>query len=348
MEHPALSERYREVLKAVIQDYIATAEPVGSRTISRKYGFSMSPATIRNVTADLEEMGYLAQPHTSAGRVPTDRGYRFYVDTLMEPRQLTRAEAQRIEQRFAPSSGEVEALIREAGRVLSMFSHYVAVALAPKLEAKTLRRVEFIPLHKERILAVLVADPGLVQHRVLTLDEVIAPEELEAITRYLNALLGGMTLAQIRDYLVAKMAEEKALYDRMMERALRVGVQAFQEEERPEDVYVGGAANIAREPEFADVGKMQAIFSAFEEKSKLVKILNACLTPQQTTIIIGSEGPVRELQDLSLIASPYRSGGGVLGVLGVVGPTRMPYARVVSLVDYTAKVVSRFLSGPEA
>lgn len=338
-----LSERYREILKAVIQDYIRDAEPVGSRTVSRKHRFHLSPATIRNIMADLEDMGYLAQPHTSAGRIPTDRGYRLYVDSLMEPQRLSRADAQRIEQRVMDSRGELEELMRETSKLLSALTPYVGIVLAPRFAEHTFGRVEFVHLHGERILVVLVAESGLVSHKVVGIDEVLEQEELNRIARVLNDLLGGLTLRQVRSYLGTKMAEEKALYDRLLARALKLGAAALEAEPEGE-VYVGGAANIVNQPEFADVEKMRAMFAAFEEQSKLVKILDACLTGDEFKIIIGSEGAVRELQGLSVIASPYRRGDQVLGAIGVLGPTRMHYARMVPLVEHTARLISRLLT----
>jgi heat-inducible transcriptional repressor len=338
-----LSVRQQQVMRAIVVDYIRTAEPVGSRTISRKYGFSVSPATIRTIMADLEEMGYVAQPHTSAGRVPTDRGYRLYVDTLMDRPRLSRAEVQRIEQRVGPSTGEVEVILREAGRLLSALSPYVAVVMAPRLHEGKFRRVEFVSIARDRVLVILLADTGMVHHKVIAVDEILPHEELDRMSRYLTDLLQGRSLREVRDLLVAQMAEEKAQYDRMLARALHLGVKAL-EGEAEVDVYVAGAAHIADQPEFADVGKMKALFTAFEEKSKLVKILNDCLTGEDFKIFIGSEVPVGDIQGLSVIASPYRRGDRALGVLGVLGPTRMDYGRALALVETTAKLLSRALT----
>jgi heat-inducible transcriptional repressor len=338
-----LNARHQGVLRAIVLDYIRTAEPVGSRTISRKYGFSLSPATIRTTMADLEELGYVAQPHTSAGRIPTDRGYRLYVDTLMERPQLSRAEVLRIEQRVGPSTGEMEEILRETGRLLSALSPYVAVVLAPRLHDSQFRRVEFVSLERDQVLVILLADTDLVHHKVVTVDDAMAQDELDRIARYLTDLLHGHSLREVRDLLVAQMAEEKAQYDRMLARALRFGAKALEAETEAE-VYVAGAAHIADQPEFADIAKMKALFSAFEEKSRLVRILNDCLTDDEFKIFIGSEIPLREIQGLSVIASPYRRGNRVLGVLGVLGPTRMDYGRALALVETTARLLSRALT----
>jgi heat-inducible transcriptional repressor len=339
------TERHREVLRAIIRDYIATAEPVGSRAVSRRYAFNLSPATIRNIMADLEETGYLTQPHTSAGRVPTDQAYRYFVDSLIARRPLSRAEASRIEDRVRPVAGEVEELLRETSRALSLLSHHMGVVLAPRLEQTTFRGVECVPLAGSRVLVVLVAESGLVQHRVIPLDEAVGQDELDRISRLLTDMVSGLTLPQARELLVARMREEKALYDRLLQQALTLAHKTFEAEAGAEaEVYIGGAANIMREPEFADVEKMKGIFAAFEEKSKLVKILDACLAAEAVTVIIGKEHQIREMRGFSLVTSPYRRGDRALGTLGVIGPTRMEYARVISLVDYTARLISRLLS----
>jgi heat-inducible transcriptional repressor len=338
-----LNARHQGVLRAIVLDYIRTAEPVGSRTISRRYGFSLSPATIRTTMADLEELGYVAQPHISAGRIPTDRGYRFYVDTLMDRPQLSQAEVRRIELQVGPSVGEVEEMLREAGKLLSALSPYVSVVLAPRLHDSQFRRVELVSLARDQVLVILLADTDLLHHKVIAVDEGMTQEELDRIARYLTDLLQGRTLRAVRDHLVAQMAEEKAQYDRMLSRALRVGAKALEAE--PEgDLYVAGAAHLADQPEFADIAKMKALFAAFEEKSRLVIILNNCLTGEDFKIFIGSEISVSDIHGLSVIAAPYRRQGRVLGVLGVLGPTRMDYGRALALVETTAKLLSRALT----
>jgi heat-inducible transcriptional repressor len=293
--------------------------------------------------ADLEDLGYVAQPHTSAGRIPTDRGYRFYVDALMDRPQLSQAEVQRIVQRVVPSAGEVEGMLREAGKLLSALSSYVAVVLAPRLQESHFHRVELVSLARDRVLVILMGDAGQVHHKVVGVDEAMTQGELDRIAKYLTDLLQGNSLQEVRDLLLQQMAEEKAQYDRMLARALRLGAKALEAE--PEaDVYVAGAAHIADQPEFADVAKMKFLFAAFEEKSKLVKILNECLTGEDFKIFIGSEIPVREIQGLSVIAAPYRRGDRLLGVLGVLGPTRMDYGRALALVETTARLLSRALT----
>lgn len=338
-----LTERQQEVLRAVIQDHIASAEPVGSRSVARQFGFRLSPATIRNVMADLVELGYLLQTHTSSGRVPTDLAYRFYVDSLMDRRPLTRAEESMIERRFRPVRGEIEDLMWEATKLLSGLSRSVGVVLAPRVDQLSVKRVEFVHLSAQRVLVILITTSGQVHHKVVVLDDVIPQEELTKIARLLNALVEGISLPRVRQLLVKKMAEEKAMYDELLRRALTLGQKSFAGDMEGE-VYIGGTANIMEQPEFADIEKMRSIFAAFEEKSKVVKILDQCLDQEGLTIIIGSENVVRELQGLSLVTAPYWCGEHLLGTLGVFGPTRMEYSKIIPLVDFTARLVSKTLA----
>lgn len=342
MQGQELSARQRQILKAVIHDYITSGEPVGSRSIVRRHLYHLSAATIRNVMADLEEIGYLSQPHTSAGRIPTDQGYRFYVDSLMQRPRLSKGEEIRIEKEIRPTWGQAEELMHETSRILSNLSRYTAVVLAPKLTQNTWRRIDFVHLSRERIMVVLVADSGLVQQKVVALDEVIEQPELDRISRYLSTALGGVTLREARDRIVARMAEERDEFNQLMQRALELSNKTLEGEEG--QLYIGGAANIAHQPEFADVKKMKGIFQAFEEKSKLVKILDQCLTQGGVKVIIGRESEIREMRELSLIASPYKSGDHVLGVLGIVGPKRIAYDRMMALVDFTATLLSKILT----
>ncbi len=319
------------------------AEPIGSRSLSRRYGFQLSPASIRNTMADLEEAGLLSQPHTSAGRVPTDLGYRLYVDSLMEPEGVPPAEAQRIREGIAGRRAEAEEALRETSRVLAMLTHYTCLVLAPRLEQETFRRIEFVDVGRDRLLAVFVSSAGLVHQRVVGLDEPVSAEELGRISRYLNEALEGKTLSALRAFVLSRMAEEKTLYDRLLARALSLAQKALEGEEA--EVFLDGAAHFASQPEFADVAKMRALFAAFEEKSKLVRILDACLRNAEVTVVIGSEAQVPGLAGVSMIASPYRAGGAIVGAVGLLGPTRMPYARMIPLVAYTAQAVSQALSG---
>jgi heat-inducible transcriptional repressor len=256
--------------------------------------------------------------------------------------KLSKVDESRIEKGIRPSWGQAEELMQGTSRILSDLSHYAAVVLAPKLTQNTWRRIDFVHLNRERILVVLVADSGLVQQKVIVIDEVIEQTELDRISRYLSTLLGGVTLHQVRNRIVARMAEERDEFNQLMRRALELSNKTMEGEGG--EVYIGGAANIAHQPEFADVKKMKEMFQAFEEKSRLVKILDQFLAPGGVRVLIGGESEIRELRELSLIASPYKSGDHVLGVLGIVGPKRMAYERMVALVDFTARLMSKILT----
>ncbi len=297
--------------------------------------------------SDLEELGYVAQPHTSAGRIPTDKGYRAFVDALMERSPLTQQEVERIEQQIVPSTADPGDLLKETGKLLADLSPYIAVTLAARFQSTYFQRVELVSLGRDRVLVILLADSGLVHHKAVALREPMSQEDLDRGARFLTNLMRGKTVTEVRDLLIAQMAEEKAQYDRMLAEAMRLGAQAL-EGEADAEVAVSGAAHMADQPEFADVAKMKALFATFEEKSNLVQILNECLSGEGCRIFIGRELFFSEIQDLSLIASPYRRKEQVLGVVGVMGPTRMDYGRALALVETTAALLSRTLTDQAA
>ena len=341
MKEEELNPRSRQILEAIIEDYIVTADPIGSRSITRRHGLSLSPATVRNVMADLEEMGFLASPHTSAGRVPTDRAYRLYVDSLLAVRRVAREEREEIRKRCSLAGRDIGEVLKETSRLLSSISHYTGIVMAPSFAANVFRQMEFVKLGGRRLLAILVSESGLVQNRIIEADEEFAGEELVRMANYLNALLGGLAIGQVKQKLVDEMETAKAQYDQLMARALKLSQETFTSD--GSEMFIEGQANIMEQPEFADVAKMREIFRAFEEKSQLVGLLDRCLQAPGVHVFIGSESHLRPMSGLSLITSTYVSGKNTLGVLGVIGPTRMGYAKVIPIVDYTAKLVSRLL-----
>lgn len=336
-----LNERSKQILEAIIEDYIITAEPVGSRTITRRHPFALSPATVRNVMSDLEEMGFLASPHTSAGRVPTDKAYRFYVDSLLAVRQVSRSERDEIRRRCRINGRDIGSVLRDTSKMLSYISHYMGVVVAPRFTAAVLRQIEFVQLSGRRILVILVAQTGTVQNKIIESDEDISAEDLNRMTNYLNGLLQGLTIAQIKSRIVEEMENEKTRYDRLMAKALALSQQTVGDADS--EIFLEGRVNIMDVPEFADIGRMKEIFRAFEEKNQLVNLLNRCMDADGINIFIGSESRVSQMSDISLITSTYRTGRNSIGVLGVIGPTRMGYAKVIPIVDYTARLVSRLL-----
>lgn len=341
-----LNDRSRRILEAIIEDYIISAEPVGSRAVTRRHQMAISPATVRNVMADLEEMGYIASPHTSAGRVPTEKGYRFYVDSLLQVRQLNREEQLRIERHYRRHGQRVEELLQEAGKALSAMSSYTGIVMAPRFTSTIFRHIEFVRLSQGRLLVVFVTQSGLVQNKLVENSEDQSQAELDQISNYLNRVLGGLTMQQVKARIIEEMAQEKALYDQLLQRALRLSEAALRDE--PGDqLYIEGTANILDQPEFADVEKMRRLFRAFEQKSQLVELLDLSQQAQGVQIFIGSESEYREIEGCSLITASYSNSRGTLGTLGVIGPSRMPYSMVIPIVDYTARLVSQLLESEE-
>lgn len=338
-----LSQRARLVLSAVIANYITTAEPVGSRTISKLTGMSVSPATIRNVMADLEEMGYLAQPHVSAGRVPTSQGLRFYVDSILEVRELDQQAKALINQALHERpSLDLREVLQAASRSLSFLSQQAAVVAAPLPEQEVFRHMEFALLQPGVILVVLVTKSGGVQNRIIEAEGDLTQDDLDKFTRYLNELLADLTLNEVKERVAREMAREKVRFDRVLSRALRLGQKALPGGGLG-DVYLEGRTNLMGAPEFADVARLRLIFRAFEEKSTLLRLLEKSLAAQGVQIFIGAESDLAGLEGLTAVTAAYGGERAPLGALGVIGPTRMDYSKVIPIVDYTAQLVSRIL-----
>jgi len=336
------SERMRQVLQIIIEDYIVAGEPVGSKTVSMESALHLSPASIRNIMVDLEEIGLVYQPHISAGRVPTEKGFRFYVDFILNVHELDERERQLIRSRVTSLQAETAGLFREASRILSSVSHHLGVVWAPRMELAVLQHIEFVKLKRHLILALLVNTSGIVQNRVIEAKEDYSQSELDSFSEYLNSFLSGLTLRQVREKILEQMRLEKIAYDRLFDQALKLSQKAFSSVEDA-DVFIDGRTNILEEPEFSDVSSMRDLFRAFEEKATMIRLLDKCLEPQGVKIAIGSESQIREMETCSLITSTYSLGGKVLGALGVIGPRRMNYSRVIPLVDYTAKLVTEIL-----
>ncbi len=339
-----LNERSRNILKAVVVSYIQKALPIGSQTITKSFSFGLSPATIRNIMAELEDLGYLSQPHTSAGRIPTPKGYRLYVDELMEEDRPRLFNEEFLKENYLGTKREdPHALLLETTRMLSLLSHYAGVVLAPKISETRLDRLEFILLRKGHILVLQVSKDGLVQHRMIDADPELTQKDLSRVSAFLNEKFGGLNLDEIRLRLLQEMRAEKDQYDRLLQKAMELGRKAL-EAQPEEELYVVGTSNILNLPEFTEnLEKMKALFKTFEEKAVILKLLNNSINTEGVQIFIGSENRMPGIEDCSLVVSSYRSGDRVIGTLGVIGPTRMQYARVIPLVDHTAKLLSRLL-----
>ncbi|HKK01410.1 MAG TPA: heat-inducible transcriptional repressor HrcA [Desulfuromonadales bacterium] len=337
-----LNERSRKILEAIIEDYIDSAEPVGSRSVTRRHQMALSPATVRNVMADLEEMGFISAPHTSAGRIPTEKGYRFYVDSLLQVRPLSRQEKLRIAQQYRHKGRRIEDLLQEAGKVLSSISSYTGIVMAPRFTTTLFRHIEFLRLSQGRLLVVFVSESGLVQNKIIETDEALNPSELEQINNYLNETLSGLTIQEVKERIVKEMAEDRALYNRLLNKALRLSREALNDEIGAQ-IFIEGAANILEQPEFADVERMKRLFRTFEQKGLLIELLDKSQLVDGMQIFIGSQTEYSAIEGCSLITSTYSGRRGTLGTLGVIGPSRMPYSMVIPIVDYTARLVSQVL-----
>ncbi|HEX5042028.1 MAG TPA: heat-inducible transcriptional repressor HrcA [Candidatus Polarisedimenticolaceae bacterium] len=334
-----LGAREREVLRSVIRAHIVTGAPVGSKTLSLGTGMDLSPATIRNVMAELEERGLLVQPHPSAGRVPTDTAYRLYVDHWMGAPRVVPAQAQAIDEALR-TRRDVAELLEEASRQLSRLSHHVGVVLAPELRRIVVEHLEFVRLDPHRVVAVLVDRTGVVHNRIVEDADTASQEDLDRLGRWLTDQFAGLTLQQMREELLRRVTEERA--------GLTLARKAVEPagEEREGELFVEGMANLLDEPAFADLDRMRAVLKTLEEKSRLVDLLGRVLEGEGVQVVIGSENPLPGLAECSLVTSTYGAGDRILGTVGVVGPTRMEYARTVALVDHLAKVLTRLLSSP--
>ena len=340
-----LSGRMRRVLESVIEGYTLSAEPVSSRTISTKSNLNLSPATIRNLMSDLEALGLLYQPYTSAGRIPTEKGFRFYVDSILDIHELSDKERDEIRSRYSNFQIEGADLFRETSRILSSSSHYLGVVWAPRMGLVVLQHIEYVKLRRHLVLAILVSTTGLVQNRIIEVEEDFPQSELDHLSDYLNSLLTGLTLYQVREKLIEQMRVEKNVYNRLLEQTLKLGEKPFCSNDET-DVFIEGRTNILNEPEFNNISIMADLFRAFEKKATMVRLLDKCMEPKGVQIAIGSESQVQEMETCSLVTSTYSCSGEVLGALGVIGPRRMNYSKVIPLVDYTARLLTEILEMP--
>ena len=337
----ALSERGQVILKELIERYIRDGQPVGSRSLART--FDLSPASIRNVMADLEELGYLASPHTSAGRVPTEQGYRFFVDTLLTVDPLEdRAETQVRNRLIRPE--DTTALLASASATLSDLTNLAGIVSVPRQEHAALRRIEFLGLSGRKVLVILVVNNTEVHNRIIQTDRDYSPAELEQASNFLTERLGGKDLAAIRNQLIAEMRIDRESIDRMMALALDMAERALEPEDMGEDFVLSGQTNLMDVTELADVEHLRKLFDAFQEKQAILHLLDRCIYAQGVQIFIGHESRTSGLDGMSVVTAPYESGGHIVGVLGVIGPTRMAYNRVIPIVDLTARLLGSALN----
>jgi heat-inducible transcriptional repressor len=342
---PFLDNRAQHLLKVLVRRYIREGQPVGSRTLSRDSGLDLSPATIRNVMADLEDLGLVRAPHTSAGRVPTVGGFRFFVDSLLRTEPLEAAEVERLRLGLN-AERDVDDLMRSTSSLLSEVTHLAGVVTLPRPEQLRLRHVEFLPLSGRRVLVILVVNDREVQNRVIQTGRRYSASELQQAANYMNVTFGGKELREARETVLGEMQAARESVNRMMQAAVEMADKAFMARERGDDYVLAGQTNLMEFAELRDVEKMRHLFEAFNEKRRILHLLDKALHAEGIQIFIGDESGYEVLGELSVVTAPYAVNGRVVGVLGVIGPTRMAYERVIPIVDLTAKLLGSALNEP--
>lgn len=332
-----LDERAKTLLKTLVERYIAEGQPVGSRTLSRSAGLDLSPATIRNVMADLEDLGLIASPHTSAGRIPTARGYRLFVDTMLTARPLDTQAVQGAREQLRPD--QPQRVIAQAAHMLSSLSSFVGVVTAPR-KATVFRHIEFLRLGEKRVLVILVSHDGDVQNRVLFTAQDYSQGQLIEATNYLNAHYGGLGLDELRERLKLEIEQLRGEIGQLMQAAVDAGSETVEEQ-----VVIAGERNLLQVEDFGnDMASLRKLFEVFEQKTQLMRLLEMSGRAEGVRIYIGGESRVVPFEELSVVSAPYEVDGQVVGTLGVIGPTRMAYDRMIQIVDITSRLVSNALS----
>lgn len=337
-----LDERKRQVLQAIIDDYISTAEPIGSRTIARKYGLGVSPATIRNEMSDLEALGFLEQPHASAGRIPSAKGYRFYVDCLMGPQQVSDSDTVLINQWFDQKVRRIDEAFQETVRVLSRVTQNVSLLLAPQAAACKFKYLQFLPFDETRVVVVIVTETGVMENRLMKIPEGTSTEELQRIAGAMNHWLSGLALPEIQTSLLEQIKDEVLPRPELLESAMALIREATSGASSAEKVYLGGTTQLLNQPEFRDVSKVRQLLSMLEEEQLLYDILHT-QDGNGVIVTIGQENKCQGIQDCSVIQASFRLDGQTVGTLAVLGPTRMEYARTMAAIEFMQKHMEQIL-----
>jgi heat-inducible transcriptional repressor len=340
--HSKLDARSRQLLRALVSHYIAEGEPVGSRTLARNAGLDVSPATIRNVMSDLEELGLLSAPHTSAGRIPTAQGYRVFVDSLLELKPLDQPQVDAL-RRELPTQAPTQDLLSGVSSLLSDVTHFVGVVTVPKREEFPFRQIDFVALGGNRVLVILVFSDNEVQNRVVVTTKAYSAGELEQIANFLNANYAGLRMSEIRDRLLREMRETSHHLHQLMVAAADVTQLAFSDR-LSGDMLLAGQANLVGSQGLSDMDRLRELFEAFQRKRDLLVLLENCARAEGVRLFIGEESGFAAFDSCSVITAPYGVEGRVLGVLGVIGPTRMAYQRVIPVVQATAQILSGALN----
>jgi heat-inducible transcriptional repressor len=343
----ALTEREQLLLRVLVGSYIRDGQPVGSRALSRESGLALSSATIRNIVADLEQLGFVSSPHTSAGRVPTDKGYRFFVDSLLKARTPVEDDPAFAELRrqLDASRDDSKALVAAASRLLSNVTHLAGVVTLPRAQQASITQIEFVGLSDNRALVILVFNDREVQNRIIQLERYHSADELRRAANFLTERCRGKTLAQVRQDILREMQETRENMNALMKDAISVAERVFKTDESSRMEYViAGETNLMGAGELSSVDKLRRLFEAFNEKRDILNLLDHSLRADGVQIFIGQESGYRILDDCSVITAPYSADNEVVGVIGVIGPTRMAYERVIPIVDLTAKILGAALA----
>jgi heat-inducible transcriptional repressor len=342
----ALDVRSRTILKEIIRVHVDTGRPVSSRTLFKSSRFNLSPASIRNIMADLTDLGFLSQPHTSAGRVPTDQAYRLYIDELMRHRKIAVDVREQVDSDLSSAGADTPRLFQAASRILSRLSGEVGFVVAPDALHTVVDALRFLPVAPGKILVVQICGREVLS-RVIETDVEYAPRELEAMSERITREFCGRTLHEVRRLLLEAMAQEKAAYDRILARTLTLGQQALEGSEAREQIYVDGTAQLLDKPEFADVDSLKKVFRAFEEKARLLDLMTRYLDSKRTCVVLGSEQQLTADPRLSAVLTSYGAGEALSGMLGVIGPARREYPRVIPVVELLGKALSERLERRE-
>jgi heat-inducible transcriptional repressor len=335
-----LSERAQSLLKALVERYIADGQPVGSRALSRFSSLELSPATIRNVMADLEEMGFVASPHTSSGRVPTPKGYRLFVDTLLTVRPMEELERQQLEEQLAPD--DPHRMVSAASQILSDLTHFAGIVVSPRRRGAVLRHVEFFGLSEKRVLLIMVASDGEVQNRVLVVDRTYSPSQLTEAANYINQHYAGLEFDQLRGKVRGELMDLQSDISSLMQAAIETGSAGVRQ---GDGVVISGGRNLLEVGDLSgDMQRLRRLFDLFERKTQLLELLEQSERADGVKIFIGGESTLVPLDECSIVTAPYEVDGQVVGTVGVIGPTRMAYERVIPIVDVTAKLLSSAFS----
>lgn len=336
-----LTERQLYILKAIVDDYITNAEPVGSRTISKRQDINFSPATIRNEMSDLEEMGFLEKPHSSAGRIPSQKGYRYYVDHLLSPMQLSSRDVTDIRSQLAEKFQESEQVIQQSAKILSQLTSYTSIVLGPEVFESKLQQIQLIPISATQAVIIIVTDSGHVENQTVYFPENVSGSDVEKVVNILNDRLRGVPIYQLQQKLSQEIASVFKKYVSKYETMLTALREVFQDHQQ-EKVYYGGKTNILSQPEFNDVERVRNILNIFEEDALVSKLIRS--EDQGLTIRIGEENDFKPFEDLSLVTATYTLDGKYVGTIGLLGPTRMEYPRVISLMEYFSRDMSELLN----